>query len=121
MVERIEIKQVDLEHQKNYDVKHSFIELYDDKFHFVIKFIAEERNPENPELGWVKGITAFDNFANKEHITGIEKWYVEKTKVWGIMLCVMGYSYDLKMYFKKESEAEIIFNKLVKWRWNRTT
>lgn len=115
VIERINIKPIDLRLQKVKECTEYFIELRDNSLLYSIRFHADEPKDEEDEaLGWEEKFTCVTNAVNKQYISGIEKRCTEY-RYWGVYIITVGYANDLKLYFKRESEAQEIFDKLHKW------
>lgn len=115
VIERINIKPIPLENQKIKECTEFYLELRDNSIQYCARFYADEPKDENDkDLGWEPIFNCFKTVAQKSSIAGIEKTYT-KYKYWGIYIMVAGFANDMKMFFKRESEAQELFEKLHKW------
>lgn len=115
IIERINIKAIQLENQKIGECTEFYLELRDNSIEYCARFYADEPKDENDKgLGWENVFNCFKTIARKSSIAGIEKTYT-KYKYWGIYIMVTGFANDMKMFFKRESEAQELFDKLHKW------
>ena len=115
LIEKIDIKPIQLENQKIKECTEFYLEIRDNSILYAARFFAEEPiNEDDKELGWKSVFNCFKIVAEKENIAGIEKNYT-KYKYWSVYVSVLGFATDIKMFFKLESEAVEIFDKLHKW------
>lgn len=115
VIERINIKAIQLENQKIKECTEFYLELRDDSIEYCARFYADEPKDENDkDLGWETMFTCFKTVARKSNVAGIEKTYT-KYKYWGVYVMISGFANDMKMFFKRESEAQEVFDKLHKW------
>lgn len=115
VIERIDIKPIELENQKIKECTEFYLELRDDNILYACRFYADEPKDENDKtLGWESIFNCFTTVARKSSIAGIEKVYT-KYKYWGVYIMVNGFANDMKIFFKRESEAQELFDKLHKW------
>lgn len=117
MSETIAIKPIDLERQKITEPIFLFIEFHDHYLIYRAKFYADEPKGDDEALGWQNQFNDYETYARKEFIAGVEREWVKKTKVWMITIYVNGMSYDIKLYFKRESECANVFNKITSYLW----
>lgn len=91
----------------------SFIELREHSIRYCVKFFADHLVDEEDEsLGWVNEFVANDVIAEKKSITGfIKKWSLG-SKVWKISIIISGFADNIDVFFKRESEATELFEKL---------
>lgn len=116
IIEKIIIPSIDLENQKVTDFTELSLEIRDNSVLYAARFYADEPVDTNDkELGWHNVFNSFKCIAGKNNIAGIEKSWLSHAKKWAVYILVSGFSNDLKMYFKRESEADEVFNKLHKW------
>lgn len=119
IIEKINIPGVDLENQKITDFTELSLEIRDNSIVYTAKFYADEPiNTDDKELGWQNVFNSFRLIAAKTKIAGIEKSWINHAKKWGVFVFVDGFANDIKMYFKRESEAEALFEKLHKWLYD---
>lgn len=116
VIEKINIPNINLENQKVTDFTELSLEIRDNSVVYTARFYADEpRDESDKELGWQNVFNCFTTVASKQHIAGIEKSWLSQAKKWAVYIMVDGFTNDIKMYFKRESEAELVFNKLHKW------
>lgn len=116
VIEKINIPQINLENQKITDFTELSLEIRDNSVVYTARFYADEPKDENDKsLGWHNVFNSFKIISAKPNIAGIEKSWLPHAKKWAVYIFVNGFSNDLKMYFKREGEAEEVFNKLHKW------
>lgn len=115
MVEKIEILPIPLRNQKPTDIKESWLLLNDSHLNYHIEFYADEQKDENDEtLGWENVYNKFDITVMKSFVAGIEKHY-SLDKKWGVFIRMMGFTNDIKIYFRSESKSQELFDKLNNW------
>jgi hypothetical protein len=116
VIEKITITHLDLENQKITDFTEMSFEIRDNSVMYTARFYADEPVDTNDkELGWHNVFNSFCVIATKNNIAGIEKNWLSDVKKWAVYVFVDGFSNDLKMYFKREGEAQNVFDKLHKW------
>lgn len=116
VIEKINIPGIDLENLKITDFTELSLEIRDNSIVYTAKFYADEpKNIDDKELGWENVFNSFRLVATKIKIAGIEKSWITHAKKWGVYIFVDGIAADIKVYFKRESEAEALFEKLHKW------
>lgn len=114
--EIIHIKPIDLRDQKPTGEGDIQIELSEKYIIYYAKFYAEEPiNKQDHDLGWETVYNHFETVVSKSAIVGMEKSYMPTQNLWAVYVFVYGMSEDLKMFFKKESEAQDVFDKLFKY------
>lgn len=115
-VEKINIPSLDLENQKITDFTELSLEIRNNSVMYTARFYADEPKDENDkELGWHNVFNAFRLVAAKQNIAGIEINWLDHAKKWSVLIIVSGFNNDIKMYFKREGEAQSMFDKLHKW------
>lgn len=116
VIEKINIPRIDLENQKITEFMELSLELRNNSVAFITKFYADEPvNADDKDLGWENIFNSFKVIASKDKISGIEKSWLKDAKKWGIYILVTGFTNDIKVYLKREREAEEVFDKLHKW------
>lgn len=114
--ERINIEPVSLEDQKITESAELFIEIRENSLFYSCRFYADEpNNPDDKELGWSNVFNRFKTTASKNKISGIELSYLSKAKKWGVYIVVNGFANDMKLFFKKEADANDVYDKLHTW------
>jgi hypothetical protein len=116
VIERIDISPVSLEDQKITDQNEQFLEIRDTSICYCCRFYADEPiNPDDKELGWKNVFNRFRTVASKDKIAGIELTYLPNAKKWGVFIMVTGFTNDMKVFFRKEDDANSVFDKLHNW------
>lgn len=116
VIERINIDPVNLEDQKITECEELFLEIRDNSLYYSCRFYADEpKNPDDKELGWNNIFNRFRTIASKDKIAGMELCYLSKAKKWGVYIMVSGFASDMKVFFKKESDANSLHDKLHAW------
>lgn len=116
LIEKINIEPVNLEDQKISDFTELYIEIRDNSLLYCCRFYADEpNNIEDKSLGWSNVFNRFRTAATKSNIAGIELQYLPKAKKWGVYIMVNGFASDMKLFFKKEAEANTVYDKLHAW------
>lgn len=116
VIEKINIPGIDLENQKITDFTELSLEIRDNSVVYTARFYADEpKKEDDKDLGWHNVFNSFTTIASKDCIAGIEKSWLSQAKRWAVYIFVSGFANDVKTYFKRESEAEELFNKLHKW------
>lgn len=116
VIERMDILSLDLENQKITDFTELSLEIRDNSVQYTARFYADEPIDENDKgLGWQNVFNRFRLVASKENIAGIEINWLNHAKKWSVLILVNGFSNDIKLYFKREGEAQSVFDKLHKW------
>lgn len=116
MVYRQEITPHTLKKQKVEENVDSYIEIYENHLLTNFNFYAEHPiDDDDEDMGWEMLQTNFTTFALKKYITGIEKNYAAKSQLWELVIFVTGFSYDIKIHFKSESDINIVYNKIYQW------
>jgi hypothetical protein len=116
VIDKIDIPAIDLENQKITDFTELSLEIRDNSVVYTARFYADEPKDENDkELGWHNVFNCFKLVASRENIAGIEINWLAHAKKWSVLILVNGFQNDIKMYFKREGEAQNVFDKLHKW------
>jgi hypothetical protein len=114
--DKINLQGINLENQKITDFTELSLEIRDSSVVYTARFYADEPIDTNDkELGWHNVFNSFKVVAARNNIAGIEKSWLNDAKKWAVYIFVNGFSIDLKMYFKREGEAQNVFDKLHKW------
>jgi hypothetical protein len=114
--EIIHIKPIDLEHQKPAKEADITLELHEKYIAFRGRFYAEEPiDVDDKGLGWETVYNNFDIIADKRQVVCVFKKLFSKEKRWAVYVYVNELGYDIQMYFKKETEAQEIFDKIFNW------
>lgn len=116
MTEVIHIDLIKLSEQAPTEVTTSEIIISDLGLKYSARFYADEPIDSDDEaMGYKNVYNCFDVFARVEKIAGIEKSYSSKNKCWQIGIIVYGFQNYINLFFKKESAATEIFDKLYRW------
>ena len=114
-MDKIIINPIELTYQKPTDIRDCYIELFPDHLYFRLEFWADEPIIDNdPASGWESILSSYEWVAMKRNVAGIEKCFTHDKK-WGVFVIVAGFTNDLKTYYKRQSDAQIVFSKLQEW------
>jgi hypothetical protein len=117
--ETVLIKPMDLYNQKMSEDGILKLEFYDRYIIYSCNFFAEEPiNRDDHELGWETVDNKFELIADKNAIIGFEKNWMHEYKYWTVYIFVNGMRDDIKMFFKKEQEANEVVEKLIKYLYD---
>lgn len=120
MPEKIAIQPITLRDQKPTDIKESWLELNDNHISYHIEFYADEYKDENDESLGIENIyNKFDITVLKSFVAGVEKNFTLDKK-WGVFIRIMGFTNDLKVYFRSEQKAQELYDKLYSWLTNNS-
>lgn len=115
-IEKIAIPSTDLKNQKITDFTELSLEIRDNSVMYTARFYADEpKSEEDKELGWENIFNSFKTVASKQNIAGVEISWLDHAKKWSVLIIVSGFNNDIKTYFKREGEAQNVFDKLHKW------
>src|SRR5690348_13293253 len=116
MHEKIKITPIDLENQKPGEIQDCFLEFFNTHLNYKLEFYAAEPiDLEDSALGWDNNVyNHYDIIALKSKISGVEKSFT-KNKSWGVFIIVTGFAQDIKIYFKSQTKANDLYDKIVKW------
>ena len=116
VIEKIHIPRIDLENQKITEFIELYLEIRDNSVSYTARFYADEpKDEDDKNLGWENVFNSFCLVASKDKISGIEKAWLKESKKWTVYIFVTGFANDIKTYFKRESEAEALYQKLHNW------
>lgn len=116
---KIEIKMPTLLKQRPTEVVQSFLELNEDNARYCVEFTADEFiDFEDESLGHEAVFNFIDILALKTSISGIELSNVTKQKLYVVIICVSGFSQDIKIYFRKREAAQELRNQIKNWLLN---
>lgn len=116
VIEKISIPAIDLLNQKVTESTELSLEIRDNCIMYTARFYADEPKDENDkELGWENIFNCFKTVADKRNVAGVEISWLNHAKRWSVLIIVNGFNNDIKIYFKRESEAQALFDKLHKW------
>lgn len=122
IVEKINIPSTDLENQKITDFTELSLEIRDHSVIYTARFYADEPVDINDKgLGWENVFNSFKTVASKQNVAGLEISWLNHAKKWTVIIIVNGFNNDIKMYFKREGEAQNVFDKLHKWLYEQNT
>lgn len=117
--EIIHIKPIRLRNQKPSDDGQIRLELHEKYIFYYVKFYASEpKDTEDQTLGWETVYNNYETIVSKTAIVGIDKSYMSEGNNWSLYIFVSGMAGDVKLYFKKESEAQEVFDKLFKYLYD---
>lgn len=114
---RIDYKLIDLSKEKIKEHFHSYLDLQEDHLRFSIQYIADTwKDSDDESLGWDENeLHSYEVVAKRQAITGVTKLYLTATKVYKISIMAKGFGNDIDLYFKRDSEATEIQEKIVNW------
>ncbi len=113
---RIDITPVELSAQKPTEVLESYMELHPNHLKYRLKFKADEPvDREDPGLGWEELITDFCVVVKREHVSSLEKEYLNNSDKYMIDMSIIGAANDIKAMFHTHKEALVVYNKLESW------
>lgn len=114
---RIPITPLTLENQRpTDDPNHCYLEITPNYILSYLSFWAEEpKNNDDKMMGWERVYNHFETYAMRDNIAGVEKQWMPKAKKWGVYIMVNGFASDIKIFFKKESEATELLSTIVQW------
>jgi len=116
VIDRINIAPVDLEDQKITEFHELYLEIRDNSLFYSCKFYADEpKDPDDKKIGWKNLFNRVQNVAGKDRICGIEKSFIANTNHWGVYVMVDGFAQEIRVFFKKETEATKVFDILHAW------
>ena len=111
-LEKIELKEISLSKQKMTNWNGAYIELFDNYIKYFISFYADEPDKNDEHMPWINVFNKYDIVAKRECMVGLQKDYLPKEKIWTVQIVMSGFATDLKMYTKRESEAQELYDKL---------
>lgn len=113
---RININPVDLEDQKITECSELYLEIKGHLLTYSCKFYADEpKDPEDKSLGWVNFFNRVYIVTTKDKISGMEKSFIPRTNHWGVYVLVPGFQEAIRVFFKKEKDADEVFTKIFNW------
>lgn len=121
---KLPFKLISLENQEIVEAKEAYLELLDDHLLWITHFIAEEPiNIDDKMMGSREVENCWRVLVLKSNAVGVDKilTHAEDPEngslkyTWKIMISIMGMNDDIRMYFKKESEAEDFYQKISAW------
>ena len=116
MGEVIAIPLIELSNQKPTSVNKASITLNDKGLIYDVSFFADEPIDENDkQLGVENVFNSFTIFAKKDRVSGLEKSYAPSGKCWKLLIVIVGFGTDIKLYFKRESQATELYDKVYNW------
>lgn len=121
MIERFEIKQFDLEFEKNMQTQFSFVEIHDTYLRYAAQYDSEvPNNKYDLSLGWKATYYDFDLRVKRKSFISVEKWWIDKFEYWKLELEIEGYPNTINIHYRKEQEKTMleVFEKLFKWVFN---
>ncbi len=116
MEETFPLMLIDLENQKPTQINKASLTLNDNGLIYETSFFADEPIDDTDKtLGIESVFNAFTIFAKKDKVSGIEKSYVPSAKCWKLIIVIVGFAVDIKVYFKRESQATELYDKIYTW------
>lgn len=116
MEEVITLPLIELSNQKPTSINKASITLNDKGLVYDVSFFADEPVDENDkQLGTENVFNSFTIFAKKDRISGMEKSYIPASKCWKLIIVIVGFGTDIKTYFKRESQATELYDRIYNW------
>ena len=121
-MEQIEFKMIDLEFEKYIEQKECYVCLHENFFEYKVRYLAETpKDKDETPLIWENEATYYHRFVIKDDITNIDLQNVVNKKAearWVVNIDFRGTATMIRVYFKGESLAKSLLNKLILWRFN---
>lgn len=118
MAERIALVPCDLRQQfiKKIVADECYLELHEKHLFYRCFFYADEpKDAEDKLMGLIERRTDITITCMKRSIAGLEKSITVSGKRWTVSILVTGFQTDINCYFKKENEAQQLYDKLHEW------
>lgn len=115
MGEKIVFTPIPLKFQKPTDVRDCYLELLDGRCKYYAEFYADEPIiADDADSGFHSVYNKYEIVALKRNIAGIEKSFTSDKK-WVVYIIVSGFNSDIKVFFKLQSQAQELFDKIENW------
>jgi len=115
MDNKIVITPIELKYQKPVDIKDCYIELFDTYLKQKFEFNAEEPIiKDDADSGWEDVHNNYEWVVMKRNIAGLEKSFTADKK-WAVRIIVSGFSIDINTYFRSQTQAQVLFDKIQEW------
>ena len=112
---KISITPIVLRNQKPTEVSECYIELFENYLYYHVDFWADEPIiNDDPDSGLEQVLNRYDITALKKSISGVEKSLTKDNK-WGVYILITGFSNDIRVYFKQQSPAQELFDRIQNW------
>jgi len=121
---KIDLKQIDLEFEKEIESQEYYIELHETYLRNVGVYDAKVPvDKDDLFRGYEEVYREFDLRFKREWFTSVEKFWDDKQNVYRIDLEINGYPNTIQVYFAKDDkeECEKVFKILFNWIFNLTT
>ena len=115
-IHKIDIKQFDLEFEKDIQTTECFVELTDTHLKYRCKY--DSKHPiDNDDLmrGWKDQFHDFDTRIKRESFLSVEWFWNDKNDYWHLELEANGYPTSIILYFNDEKEMLRVFEILFSW------
>ncbi len=112
-MERIDIKQFDLENEKVTEAIQLSIELHDRFLIYEAEYYSEVPvSDDDHSMGWKNVYNKFRIKIKRPLFISVEFHWLDLRELYKVEIEARGYSNTLKFYFKTEKEAENVYQKL---------
>jgi len=115
---RINIKQFELEFEKEIQSLESYIELGKSVFTYRMNYNSQTPKDNNDtSLGWEESYKDITICIKKEAFVSIEKYWSQRNNYWNLQLEANGFPSTINIYFEEENEDEMnkVYQKLYKF------
>jgi hypothetical protein len=117
----IDIEQFDLANEKVSEKVHLYIELGDNYFLYTAEYYAEQPKAEDKDdhtFGWEDIYANFRIKIKREAFVSVDINWIHKRELWCVELEANGYPNTVKLYFKKQRDAETVCKALDEYIFN---
>lgn len=115
---KITMEPVSLRRQRIIKPRLCELELSEKAFIFRLKFKAEEPQ-EDEALPWIEVDNDFVFIYLRKKFAGIEKLWHQLDKRWKIVISINGIHPDLTLFFKRQTDCEVVFDQLIEYFVNQ--
>jgi hypothetical protein len=115
MSEKVIIQPCDLQKQKIIESWQYEIELFEKYFKIMMRFKANEPENDDEAQAWREVMNDFEMAYPKHKFAGLEKVWLQEAKRWKIVISIDGIGSDLKIYFKRQTHCEEVYQKLFEY------
>jgi hypothetical protein len=110
---KILIKLFDLPNEKMSEVNECFVELGESYLLFHADYYSTvPKNQDDHSLGWKDRYQKFSIKVRRSNIMSVELEWLEESEMYSVVIEIEGYPVSIRFYFKKESEAKVMRDKL---------
>lgn len=116
---KINFKIHSLINQKPTDITHAFIDFQEPYFTYNVRFHADELKDVNDlSLGYENILNIYEIHVPRLKVCGFEKSWLPTVKLFLVSLVVQSFTNDLRIHFKRESEADEFLRVFGDWLYN---